>query len=127
MLELLPIPIGNVVGVKVSGKVNHQDMERVLVEVKRKLKDHESLGVYIELDHFKGFTLRGLLKEMRLLSCFLGHFTRTALVSDTQWYRRAAQIITHWTPNIEIEHFTPIQHDEALIWVSERDVGAFSG
>ena len=71
--------------------------------------------------------MRGLLKEMRLLARFFKHITRTALVGEPRWYSRGAQLITHWMPNAEIEHFTEIQRDEALIWVSERDAGAFSG
>lgn len=127
MLELLPIPSSHVIGVKVSGKVNHDDMAEIYDAVEHKLENEEYLGIYIELEHFKGFTLRGLLKEMRLLAHFFKHITRTALVGEPRWYSRGAQLITHWMPNAEIEHFTEIQRDEALIWVSERDAGAFSG
>lgn len=127
MLELLPIPFPHVVGLRVSGKVNHTDVEQLRESVARKLESEDHLGIYIELEHFQGFTLRGLLREMRFVASFFKRITRTALVGEARWYSRAAQLITHWMPNAEIEHFTDIQRDEALLWVSERDVGAFSG
>ncbi|QQD18331.1 STAS/SEC14 domain-containing protein [Spongiibacter nanhainus] len=126
MLQLIPISSPNVVGMKLAGKVNHDDMTTVMHEVERKLERQDQLGIYIEMDHFKGFTLRGLIREMGLLTHHINHITRTALVSDKQWYKRSIAIITHWAPNVEIEHFTPLQRDEALIWACEQDVGAYS-
>lgn len=126
MLELLPITSPHAVGVRLSGKVNQNDMAVIAKEVERKLKKQDQLGIYIELDHFEGFTLHGLLKEARFMMRYIKHFTRTAMVGETRWYNRAAAVVSRFLPNVEIEYFTPIQKDEALIWVSERDVEHFS-
>ncbi|MBQ0759774.1 MAG: STAS/SEC14 domain-containing protein [Gammaproteobacteria bacterium] len=124
MLELLALPFPHVVGVRVSGKINHTDIEIILKEVERKLIDEENLNIFIELDHFEGFTVRGWLTEMRFLAKYINRFTRTAILGEARWFNRGSALITRVFPNIEIDHFTPIQKDEALIWVSERDVGA---
>ena len=61
MLELLALPFPHVVGARVSGKINHTDIEVILKEVERKLIDEDNLNIFIELDHFEGFTVRGWL------------------------------------------------------------------
>ncbi|GAA4092670.1 STAS/SEC14 domain-containing protein [Zhongshania borealis] len=125
MLELLPLPFTHVVGVRVSGKVNHTDIETILAEVENKIASEEYLGVFIELEHFDGFTIRGLLREFKFLAKYINRFTRTAIVGEPRWFNRGTQLITRVFPNIEIEHFTALQKDEALLWVSERDAGTF--
>ena len=124
MLELLALPFPHVVGVRVSGKINHTDIEVILKEVERKLIDEDNLNIFIELDHFEGFTVRGWLKEMRFLAKYINRFTRTAILGEPRWFNLGTALITRAFPNIEIDHFIPLQKDEALIWVSERDVGA---
>lgn len=121
MLELLPITSPYAVGVRLSGKVSQNDMETLVKEMEAKLKKQDQLGMYIELDHFEGFTLRGFLREARFVFRFMNHITRTAMVGDSRWFSRAAAVISRFFPNVEIEHFTPIQRDEALIWVAEKD------
>jgi hypothetical protein len=125
MLELLTLPSPHIVGVRVSGKINHTDIENILVELNSKLLDESYLGIFIELEHFEGFTVRGLLREMKFLHKYRNRFTRTAVVGESRWFRHGSQLITRIFPNIDIEHFTHLQRDEALIWVSERDAGAF--
>jgi hypothetical protein len=126
MLKLLSVSSPHAVGVRLSGKVNHNDMDTIVNEVERKLKDEDRLGIYIELDHFEGFTLRGFLRETRFALRYMGHITRAAMVGESRWFTRASTVITRFFPNVEIEHFTPIQKDEALIWVAEKDVEHFS-
>jgi hypothetical protein len=113
------------VGVRVSGKVNHTDIETILAEVERKLVSEEYLGVLIELEHFDGFTIRGLFKEFKFLSKYINRLTRTAIVGEPRWFNRGTELVKRVYPNIEIEHFIPLQKDEALLWVSERDAGTF--
>ncbi|MDF1692483.1 MAG: STAS/SEC14 domain-containing protein [Zhongshania sp.] len=125
MLELLPLPFAHIVGVRVSGKVNHTDIEIILAEVERKLASEAYLGVLIELEHFDGFTIRGLVKEFKFLSKYINRLTRTAIVGEPRWFNRGTELIKRVYPNIEIEHFIPLQKDEALLWVSERDAGTF--
>ncbi|CAA0104652.1 Uncharacterised protein [Zhongshania aliphaticivorans] len=125
MLELLQLPFPHVVGVRVSGKINHTDIDLILQEVEHKLLEEDNLNIFIELDHFEGFTARGWLKEMRFLAKYINRFTRTAILGEPRWFNRGSTFITRIFPNIEIEHFIPLQRDEALIWVSERDVATF--
>lgn len=126
MLQLLPIPSPRAVGVRLSGRVNQDDMETIVQEVERKLQKEDQLGIYIELENFDGFTMTGLFREMRFVIRYINHFTRTAMVGESRWFNRAAAVISRLFPNIEIEHFTPLQRDEALIWVAERDAEHFS-
>lgn len=126
MLKLLPVTSPYAVGVRLSGKVNHNDMDIIIDEMECKLKKEDQLGIYIELDHFEGFTLRGFLREARFALRYLRHITRAAMVGESRWFNRAATVITRFFPNVEIEYFTPIQKDEALIWVAEKDVEYFS-
>lgn len=125
MLELLTLPFPHVVGVRVSGKINHTDIEIILKELERKLIDEDNLNIFIELDHFDGFTIRAWLKEMQFLAKYINRFTRTAILGESRWFTRGSRLIKRAFPNIEVEHFIPLQKDEALIWVSERDVATF--
>lgn len=121
MLQLLSIKKNNAVGVKLSGKVGYRDIDPVLREIEKKLENESQLGIYVELDHFEGFSQAGILKEVEGLATHLSCFTRTAMVGEDRWYNRGSDLIKRLFPNIELEHFSQIQRDEALLWVSERE------
>lgn len=121
MLQLLAIKENNAVGVKLSGKVSYRDIDPVLREIEKKLENESQLGIYVELDHFEGFSQTGILKEVEGLANHLSCFTRTAMVGEDRWYNRGSGLIKRLFPNIELEHFSQIQRDEALLWVCERE------
>ena len=126
MLHLLTLASPHVLGLRVSGEINESDMARIRSEVEARLRAEPKLAVYIELDHFEGFTLRGFIRELQLLLRYVNHFSRTALVGEGSKLRRAANILLRCFPNLEVEHFSHIQRDEALIWAREKDSEAFS-
>ncbi|MBD2857573.1 STAS/SEC14 domain-containing protein [Spongiibacter sp. KMU-158] len=122
MLEVLPIASPDLVGVRVKGPVDHQDMLNMLDEFHSKVGKDEKLAMYIEIESFDGFSLRNFLRELRLMSEEYTRLTRIALVSELAWYRRSAMILGRRLPNTNLEHFTPIQRDEALIWACEDEL-----
>lgn len=125
MLEVLPIASPDLIGVRVKGAVSHQDMLNMLGEFDSKVGKNEKLGMYIEVEDFEGFSLRGFLRELRLFTEQFVRLTRIALVSELAWYRRSALVLGRRLPHTELEHFTPIQRDEALIWACESDTEEF--
>jgi hypothetical protein len=125
MLEVLPISSPHVIGVRVRGQVGHTDIAEALKEFKAKVGSERKLGIYIEIETFEGFSLRGFLRELGLLSKHFSRLTRIALVSDLAWYQRTALVIGRKLPNVDLEHFTPIQKDEALIWACDEESEIF--
>ncbi len=121
MLEVLPIASPDLIGVRVKGPVSHQDMLNMLGEFNNKVGRDEKLGMYIEIVSFEGFSLRDFLRELRILTQEFARLTRIALVSELAWYRRSALILGKRLPNTDLEHFTPIQRDEALIWACDEE------
>jgi hypothetical protein len=119
VLEVLPAP-KHVVALRVSGRVDKDDIERGIAAVEDALARQERIALYGEiamagmspgaLTRDLGYGL-GKLRELH-------HFARAAVVTEQDWVRRIVQAQGRILPQIEIRTFAPAERDEALAWVA---------
>lgn len=119
MIELLPMDRENVVGYRVSGRVDRADLKPVVSELERLFKFHDRLRVYAEVESFDGITLPALIEDLRFGLRHLRRFEREAIVSDKQWLARLADIGDKLFPSMEVRHFSWDDKIEALAWIHQ--------
>jgi hypothetical protein len=120
VLEVLPAP-EHIVAMRVSGRVETQDVERGIAEVEDALARQDRIALYAEIA-MSGMTpgafARDLGYGLRHLR-ELHRFARMAVVTEQEWVRRIVRAESHILPQIEIRAFTPGERDAALAWAAQ--------
>ena len=117
MLEIIDIGAGNVLALRMDGKIELDDIERVKIRVGEILADHEQVRVYVEVESFDGISFQALWEDLKLGFGNLSKFSHKAVVSDKKWMANMAKIADKIVPGIELKHFTPEEREAAREWI----------
>lgn len=123
MIEIITAP-SHVAAFRVAGTLRGEDYDRVIPAIEEKLKDHDEIGVFVDLEDFEDMTGEALKRDVKYGIDKLGElhrFSRAAVATDKQWIKAVTEAADTLFPQIEARVFTPDQKEEALAWVSRRD------
>ncbi len=117
MIELIPIESENVVGIRIDGKIEKADMEKITRLIDERLQTYEKLRIYVELESFGGISFEAFIKDIKLGFSHLKQFEKKAVVSDKTWVAKLADWGGQLIPSMEVKHFTWEEKEQAKAWV----------
>lgn len=119
MIEFIDMCNGNVIGLKVDGKISKRDISDIAAVVEEKLKKYEKLRVYVEVLNMEGISAEALWDDLKLAFKHYVNFSRKAVVTDRKWVRRLTPIVSGLLPGIEVRCFSFDEKNRALEWIKE--------
>ena len=119
VIEGLP---GHVIGIRINDKLRAEDYEKQLIPlVNEKLKHHHKLDLLCCIEgEWKGMEAGAVWQDLRLGLGRIGHWARTAIVSDIKWMENAIRLFRVFSPG-ELRHFGSGDYEGAKDWVCEID------
>ena len=117
MIQLMPMPLAHVVGIRISGKMEKTDIEQAAKAIEDKLTVHDKVSIYAEIESFDGISFEALVADIKFALPHLRDFDRQAIVSEKRWIERLVAIGDKLFPSAEVRHFSFDQKDIALRWV----------
>lgn len=117
MIQLIPIPVDNVIGVRIAGKMEKADIDQTTKAIEDKLTIHKKLNIYVEIESFKGISFEALVADLKFVLPHRHAFNKKAVVSEKRWVEQLVAIGDKWFPSAAVRHFSFDQKDEALKWV----------
>lgn len=120
MIEKIAGPGVGVLGVRLSGRLEHEDYERLdrLIDAER--PDGGRINLVCELDGFEGWTVRAAFDDAELgLIKAPREIRRLAVVSDASWVRRAAELFGALLP-YAVRAFAAGERDDAWAWAASH-------
>jgi len=118
-MQRIPVEADDVIGVKVSGKIERQDMDAMIEVMKKMFEKHERISIYVEIESFGGISLPALVDDLKFALPNFKKFARKAVVSQIVWMEKWTPIADRLFPSIEVKHFPPEQKAAALKWIQE--------
>ncbi|WP_320006324.1 STAS/SEC14 domain-containing protein [Maridesulfovibrio sp.] len=118
MLELIDVG-PNVLGLKIQGKIQNEDIQEVIKTSEDKLENYEQIAIYIEIIEMGGISIDAFFTDLKFALPNLKKFSKKAVVSESKWHDKLAKIIDKIFSSIEIRHFTPEERENAKKWVLE--------
>lgn len=109
----------NVIALKVKGKIDKNDYDKILPLIDLMVKRHNKLNGYAEVHELDGITAKAIWEEIKADIKYLNNFNKVAVVGDATWKEKltkAADII----PSIESRYFDFNQKDQAIDWVNKN-------
>ncbi|MCW7555755.1 STAS/SEC14 domain-containing protein [Endozoicomonas gorgoniicola] len=117
MIEILEMPADFVVGIRVSGKIEKDDILPLIDYMKPKFDQHSKLSVYVEVESWEGITVSALWEDMKFGLPHLKAINKKAVVTDRQWLSRVTEWADMLFPGIKAEPFGLQQKEQALHWL----------
>lgn len=119
MIQLVDLKSPQAVGLKILGKIEKVDIQRVFSEVDKKLAATDKLSIYVEVDDFKGISFEALVEDIKRGLPKFKSFSKKAVVSPSQWHKLVVEVGDKLFPSVEVRHFEPSQRQAAMAWVVE--------
>jgi hypothetical protein len=119
MIELLDMGTPKAIGMRISGKIEKPDIDRVYAQAEEKLAQVDKFSVYVELESFRGIAFDALIEDAKKGIPMIGRLRKKAVVSDAKWLQVFTKVGDKLFPSIEARHFFPDQREQALAWVKE--------
>ena len=123
MVEILSEMPPGVVGMRVDGKMTRADYTEVIEPALKEAFESEEVRLYCEIaPSFDGLEPGALAEDLRTAFVYeIGEkrhrFRRTAIVTDTDWIRRATEAFAFLAPG-EIRVFPLAEGDAAREWAA---------
>ena len=119
MIEGLP---DHVIGIRINDRLRAEDYVRQLIPlVNEKLENHHKLDLLCCIEgEWKGMEAGAVWQDLRLGLGRIGHWARTAIVTDIKWLENAIKLFGLFSPG-EMRHFDSDDYAAAREWVCEQD------
>jgi hypothetical protein len=121
MIEILEMHPSNVLGMKVSGKIEKEDIEAIIPAMKEKVAACDKVNLYVEIESLTGMSLDAVIEKFRYALFSIKHIKKEAVVADASWMTTLLDVagkLYHVYPGIEVKHFPKEKRDEALEWIA---------
>jgi hypothetical protein len=118
MLEILPQSKGNILGVRLTGKVSDSDYEEIFLPALQKLiNEHGKVRCLYFMDSgFEGWTLGAAWDDAKFGIRHRDDFEKCAIVGGPKWAEWATKLVSHLI-SAEVKTYSDDQLDEAWHWV----------
>lgn len=118
MITFIPFEADNVVGLRVDGRIDAADMDRIAAVCKDKLGRHHKLRVYVEVPSFEGISVEAFFKDLGIGLSQWNRYDKEAIVTDQPWLAKVTAATGHLVPGLEVKAFPGGQAAAAKAWVA---------
>jgi hypothetical protein len=125
MVELLDLG-ERVLALRIDGRIEKTDIERIFAELDRTLAGEGKIRVYMEIAALTGVALDALWRDLQLALQRLNaipRIERAAVATDAGWIRTAAGVEDRVFRGIDVRAFELARVAEARAWVAEGAAG----
>jgi SpoIIAA-like len=119
MIEILSRSSGNVFGMKVSGKILHEDYQQFVPMLEQLIEKHGAIRCLFEMTDLHGIELRALWDEIKFDVRHARQIERCAVVGDRAWEAWMTKLSRPIFWNAEIRFFDIAERDKAWEWIEE--------
>ncbi|OHB68673.1 MAG: hypothetical protein A2V70_07030 [Planctomycetes bacterium RBG_13_63_9] len=110
---------GNVIGIRVSGKLLHADYQQFIPKLEELIREHGSIRCLMEMEDFEGFELRALWDELKFDTKHCRDIERCAVVGNRKWEQWATNLSKPLFYKATIKYFDVSELDQAWQWIEE--------
>jgi hypothetical protein len=112
------VSTGNLLEVRLTGKLTKEFYERLAPEVEKMIAEHGKLRILMIMHDFHGWTAGALWEDIKFEFKHSRDIEKLAMVGDSKWEKGMAAFCKPFT-KATIRYFDSKQIDEARKWIAE--------
>jgi len=123
MLQFIPMSDDNILAIRVSGKLTHEDYQAFLPQLEDKINAQGKVSIFFELDNFSGWEIKAAKDDFNFALKHLSDFQQVAIVGDKVWEHWMVLMAKPFLAlnNGEIRYFDREDLQSAWDWLRERE------
>jgi hypothetical protein len=122
MFEILEEWRGDdVIALRVSGKLLHDDYESLVPKLEKLIEQHGAVRCLIDVTELDGVELRAVWDELRFDLKHASDVSRCAVVGERAWERWATAAARPIFRKAEVRFFERADFEQALAWIKEDE------
>ena len=107
---------GNILVIKLTGKLAKEDYEHFIPDVERLIKQHGKLRMLVQMHDFHGWTAGALWQDIKFDMKHFRDVERLALVGEKTWEHGMAVFCKPFT-SATVRYFDRSEADQAEAWI----------
>jgi SpoIIAA-like len=118
MFHYLTENTGDVVAIQTTGKLDKDDLHKLLPEIEARIKQHGKVRFYWEMESFDGWSPLSFLQDRVFDVKHAADFKKIAMVGDRKWEQQLAGIMKPFT-KAPLKYFNTTEKESAWQWLKE--------
>ena len=116
MYHILEESHGNIIGIRVQGKITAEDYATLLPFVEGLIRQHGSIRVFSDLRDYEGIELGAVLKSIPYSFKYSSRVEKKAIITEKQWIKSWTKFLSPFF-HTKVKCFSFSQIDEAWNWL----------
>lgn len=101
---------------KATNKLIQTDYDKLLPLLKDKLRQHDKIRWYFEMEDFDGWELKAFWEDVKFDVKHANDFDKVAMVGEKKWEEWMTDLMKPFT-SAEVRYFDISQGEEAITWI----------
>jgi hypothetical protein len=119
MLQILEESKDDLVAIRILGHVDKNDYDVMLPVLEERIKQHQKISIYAELQDVEAITLEALWEDLKFDIRHASDFEKAAIVGDQQWLELLLTVSSPFT-SAQVKYFDFKDRNLALEWVRSK-------
>ena len=120
MIKFLPVYENDVIAVRVSGKLTHEEYQTFLPQLETQIHRYGKISVLIELDEFVGWELAAMSDDFKFARKHSKDIEKFAFVGNKAWQRWITMMAKPFVEG-QVKYFPKDDMHKAWDWVRDKE------
>ena len=117
MVEIISVDGENIIGCRIEGKIDTDDINKLKSITEEKLKNKKKLRVYVEVINLGGISFEAFFEDLKLAFRHYSDFEKKAVVTNYEWVKKITPITNRIFRGVETKCFSFEEKDDAIKWL----------
>ncbi len=122
MIETIETGLPRVVGVKLIGKLHHEDYRRFVPMIESILTAEGKVRLFVLFEEFQGWDMHAAWDDFKFALQHYSDFERIVMVGERRWEKWMASVCKPFT-KAKVKYFDRSEVDAAWKWLEENEDG----
>ncbi|MGK0271829.1 MAG: nucleotide-binding universal stress UspA family protein [Cocleimonas sp.] len=120
MFQFIPVHEENTYAMRVSGKITHEDYQKLLPELEGLIEENKKISLLIEFDDFKGADFAAMKDDFNFGRKHNNDFEKLAVVGDKKWLKWMTFLTSPFIKG-GLKYFERPALQDAWDWLREKE------
>ncbi len=118
MFKVLDITKGDLIAIKVDGKLKKSDYDKITPLIEKTVKDFGKIKLYIQLDNVDGIEPKAFREDVKTYLKHFNHMKKIAVVGKNLWEKMWSGLAGPFVSG-EVKYFDFTEIETAQEWIQE--------
>ena len=118
MFKVLDITKGDLIAIKVDGKLKKSDYDKIIPIMDKTVNDFGKIKLYIQLDNVDGIEPKAFREDVMAYLKYFNHMKKIAVVGKTKWEKMWSELAGPFVSG-EIKYYEFPEIETAREWIQQ--------